>query len=249
MAVRLKEPPIVEVVCGFLFPSLPIDALLIGKYWAARAKDYPRKALQPALAEQPLILFEGVAPLRGWLIDARDEYVLQLQHDRVYLNWRKRGNAYPHFSGDKGVLRRALEEYDRFSEFSKEDVNAVPIATSIEVQKLDQLEQPTHWKDFEDLGNVLPIVQSLRAVAMTREPLLAVRLNEVRDGCQVHIEIRSGSHPQQFTPTIQLDTRVSRSVSPGDDLQEGFASLNDIANETFFGLLAENALNRFGGPA
>ena len=117
VALRLKDPPIVEVVCGFFFPALAgLDPILIGKYWAEHkeAHGYPKRQLQPPVADRPgFFLGDGVGPLRSWLVSGTDEYLLQIQPDRFYFNWRKREGAYPHFNDyepTKGVLSRSLLE-------------------------------------------------------------------------------------------------------------------------------------------
>ncbi len=116
---RLKDPPIVEVVCGFFFSPLPgLDPLMVGKYWAEQKEKsgYKNRQLQPPVTDRPGLTFaDGVAPVRSMLISDTDEYVLQIQPDRFYFNWRRReGHHYPHFNDYKegeGVLTKGLREF------------------------------------------------------------------------------------------------------------------------------------------
>ena len=107
---------------------------------------------------------DGVGPLRAWLVSTPDDYVLQIQPDRFYFNWRKREGAYPHF-GDyeptKGVLSRSLSELAELGDFTLGALGQKPKPTQLELAKIDFLVSPKHWSDHADLAKVLPVLGRL----------------------------------------------------------------------------------------
>lgn len=80
------------------------------------AGDYPDRQEQPPLSPSPsgeqqpifpamMFGFGGVTP-RLWAVNNELGYVLQLQQDRLILNWRAGGAPYPHYD----VLKREFTE-------------------------------------------------------------------------------------------------------------------------------------------
>ncbi len=249
LARRLKDPPIVEVVCGFFFSQLELDAIVVGKYWSERKEDqgYGRHQLQPAVSDRPgLSLSEGIGPLRCWLIKDTDEYVLQIQADRFYFNWRKRQGGYPHFAdhdGADGVLTKSIREFEEFKEFCASVLKQEPTPTRFELTKVDLLVSPGHWKDYADLTIVLPSLGKLPQIA--DEPSLSISLGGQRDGFQVHFGLTNVVLAEDMSAAVKIETRVSAAAS--SDIRATMSAMNETANQIFFGMLNETALRRFGG--
>ena len=146
VAPRLKDPPILEVVCGFFFPALAgLDPILVGKYWAEQKEKhgFPNRQLHGPVVERPgFLVAEGVGPLRSWLVSASEEYVLQIQPDRFYFNWRKREAQYPHFNDygeTKGVLSQSLAEFDQLGAFARDVLGEAPKPVQLQLAKTDLL--------------------------------------------------------------------------------------------------------------
>lgn len=231
---HLRQPPIVEVVCGFVFePVAGLDAVATGLYWHRCRPEYPTKQIQPAVGG-PAIGF-GVAPMRTWLISKDGDHVLQVQQDRFYFNWKRVGNGeYPHFNtyGDrKGVLDRSLEEFDGFARFCESELGRRPVTRSLELAKVDRLDHGKHWRDLADLGVALPAVASVGAVASSAQPVIQVSMFEERGDREVHVSVSNAIVTEAFTRAVQMETRVvARSFR---DQRETFASLNVLANDLF----------------
>ncbi len=245
---HLREPPIVEVVCGFVFePVAGLDAVATGLYWHGRRPEYPTKQLQPAVGG-PAIGF-GVAPMRTWLISKGGDHVLQVQQDRFYFNWKRVGDGeYPHFNtyGDrKGVLDRCLEEFEGFASFCESELGRRPLTRSLELAKVDRLDHGKHWSDLADLGIALPAVAAVRGVTASAQPVIQVTMFEERGDREVHVSVSNAIMTETFTRAVQIETRVvARSFR---DQRETFGSLNALANELFFKLVPESEAARFGG--
>lgn len=256
LAPRLKDPPIVEVVCGFFFPALPgLDPLFVGKYWAEvkERAGFRRGPLQPAVSDRPGIIFgDGVGPLRSWLVSETDEYVLQIQADRVYFNWRRRQGEYPHFrnDGDKeGVLTKSLRELAELSAFCEKSLGVKPAPVRLELAKIDQLVQGKHYKDFSDLAKLIPLVLPIAKIAKSAEPIVNLNVIEGRDGHEVLFQMTNAALGPGGQPSVQLETRTSAPCE-GDELADRFTAMNDVVNEVFFGMIddAASGWTRFGGP-
>jgi uncharacterized protein (TIGR04255 family) len=252
VAARLKDPPIIEVVCGFFFaPLAGLDPLLVGKYWSEhKEKDgYRERQLHPAVSDRPgLSVSDNLGPLRCWLIKETDDYVLQIQPDRFYFNWRKREGGYPHFTdrnGSEGVLTKSLREFDQFARFcaSEPALKQTPKPLRFELAKIDLLVSPAHWKDYADLATVVPMLGKLPKI--TDEPTVNLSLVGQRDGYQVQFGLTNVVLAADMSPALKIETRVTASASP--DPRATLASMNASANDVFFGTVSKNEFHRFGG--
>ena len=104
------QPPLDEVALDLQFSSLPIKAAELGAFRSLIADEYPYSLDVPPLL--PSFETEGSPPIppfalnvgggllpRSWFISADDEHVVQLQADRLIINWRLRpnGGIYPRY--------------------------------------------------------------------------------------------------------------------------------------------------------
>lgn len=68
-----------------------LDPVLIGAYWQERREEFPGRQLHEALQDPNEIVWSASPLVRVWLLSREGEFVLQMQHDRFYLNWRRGG--------------------------------------------------------------------------------------------------------------------------------------------------------------
>src|SRR5690242_236660 len=107
-----EQPPVVEVASSIQFGSVPgLDAARLGLLWSVFRKEYPRTEQYPPLAHEvetfgaPTVsqISFSVAPMispRCWFTNEKGTRLLQVQHDRFVLNWRKLDKddeVYPHY--------------------------------------------------------------------------------------------------------------------------------------------------------
>lgn len=250
---RLEAPPIVEVMCGVFFAPIPdIDPIFVGGLQQYLGGDYPRHAIQPAVLDAPGAFFsQGMPPLRSWLISASDDWLLQVQPDRFYVNWRRRGTEYPRFSGPRGVLERALSEIARFRQLCRDHLRTEIAASAVEVAKVDVIIEGVHWRDIEELGRVVPLIGNL--TRFSRPPNLELGVNIVdRDtvgGSRVvGLSLSTETvFEDRLARAVKIETRCTQPLTGQDPdaLRAGFEKLNTTANAAFFGLIAEAELGRF----
>jgi uncharacterized protein (TIGR04255 family) len=252
LAHRLKDPPIIEVVCGFFFPPVAgLDPLVVGKYWAEKKdrEGYHERQLHPAVSDRPGIsVSETPGPFRCWLIKDTDDYILQIQPDRFYFNWRKRTSGYPHFTsrdGSEGVLTKSLREFQEFSTFCEAEPSLKQALKPLrlELAKVDLLVNPTHWRDYSDLTLVVPMLGNLPPI--TDDPTLNLSLVGQRDGFLVQFGLTNFALAPDMSQAVKLETTVTAAVS--GDPHATLTSMNDTANKVFFGTLSKTEFHRFGG--
>lgn len=249
---QLVAPPIAEVVCGFSFAPFPdLDPVVAGKFWSAHMREaFPRTQVHQAIASSPgLSFFEGVGPLRTWLLSEDDEYLVQIQADRFYFNWRRRSAAYPRFHtrGDQpGVLERGLEYFALFQKFCADHFERRPAIDGIELSKIDLLEQGTHWKDTPDLGACVPVIGHICKLAKSDSPSINLRFFETRGEIEVNVLLTNAILLASARPVLQVEIRARRPASD-EGLVHGFTQLNATVNDIFFDTIVGPDLQRFGG--
>jgi len=242
---ELRHPPIVEVVCGVVFEAVPeLDALMLGVYWDRRQHDFPKRQIHPALSDETSFAI-GVVPMRAFLISADDQFLLQLQHDRFFMNWRATGQDYPRFSeehGPHGLLSRMEAELEKFRHFVREKCERELVPKRIEFSKIDLLEKGRHWKDVGDLANLLPVTGVFQEVQRTDDRDVNLRfVDRGADGTVVvHIATLTDAGNAQ---ALRIEARFV--ADPKPSVREAFHRGNRILNDVFFKLIPD-AGRRFG---
>ncbi len=245
----LENPPIFEVVCGVIFDELPaLDPLRVGLFWAAHPERYTSHELHPPIRDEAgLQTFSGVGPVRSWLVGPTEEYVLQIQPDRLYFNWRRRGNTYPRFNtyeDRRGVLDRMLEELGLVRSFCLESIGAAPEVRAIELAKIDMLD----FVDFDELERLVPAMKAAKGLAQSELPDVRIMLKETIDEVTLRTNL-STALSTDLVPTLRCDILARKRLASEDDLRDGFRGLNAVLNRTFEQLLSQEALARFSKPA
>ena len=133
-----ERPPVAEVTLSVQFD--PLDALHaahIGRIWDRWADSYPRHEEHDELGPMPdevtaVPLEAGVVfkitdstPLpRTWFLDGVGEHIVQVQRDRLVLNWRRQDNGgYPHYTELLPQFRTVFETFEGFA--SEHDLGRV----------------------------------------------------------------------------------------------------------------------------
>lgn len=239
---RLNNPPINEVICGFVFDALPLTTLDMGVYWEQRRADFPRHELHPPLLDQATIHLGTVLDARVWLVGTDEQFLVQLQNDRFYVNWRRKGEEYPRFSsseGRVGLKDRAIEEFRRFSRFAVSRTGHALTPTTLELTKIDVMDREIAYSDMQDLQSLVPVTQVFNAISLTDPQQLQLRLSEGEGETSTQIAV------VMDTKRIRIETR--HLFLHSGDMEADFIHANERVNEVFFGLVDTK---RFGveGP-
>ncbi len=247
---HLSDPPIEEVVCGVVFdPIAELDALEQGVYWNSVSDRFPNKQVQPVLLDAGQGMFvQGVPPIRSWLISEDDDFLVQIQQDRFYMNWRKRGGAYPRFRDhgeDRGLCSRTLEEFERFKAFLANRFRISPEVKRIELQKQDLLLRPKHWSSLQDLSKILPVVGTFADVQTTEHAGFNLRMAEPDAPGHTTLQIATRMDPEGKPDAVRLDFHYGEEFT-GEDIRGAFRSANTRLNRVFSRIFTSAAWPRFG---
>jgi uncharacterized protein (TIGR04255 family) len=106
----------VEVVLGIQFlPLAGFSAPYYGVFWQRIKHDFPQMQVQQPIITPQLIEADGGLPVRVWFLNENGDHLLQLQGDRLILNWRKIGaSAYPRYETMKPHLLALWETFVAF---------------------------------------------------------------------------------------------------------------------------------------
>lgn len=252
----LANPPIVEVVCGVYFEEIPeLDLLMLGKFWSEVATEYPNRSVLPAVRDDGFVL-ASVPPLRGLMFSADKAFLLQVQTDRFYFNWRREtfDAEYPRFSdrsGKPGVGVRAFRAFERFSAFCRQTIGREPKPVGIELAKVDVVVKGRHWSDFADLCSLLPWLATFHGFSQSATPEFSVRFSERRGTGKLAVAMTLGAHPTPAgaanAPAVKLESKLTRSIG-SDAIVEAFASANSELNQVFATLVPDpERTKRFDG--
>jgi len=236
---KFKKPPVVEAFCGISFQELyGLHAPQLGELWNAIRRDYPKIDTQPPIAPAPppnssqQIIFQIGAPtqFRTWFMNDDNSILLQIQRDRLILNWRKSDDSsiYPSYT----VLRRRFEKaLNTFSTFiGKQNIGTLQL-TGIEFGYVNLITLPRELTSIENFNEVFPILifDKKSGILQSLSALNFQARFELPEKGQLHASIFSAQKPTDGSPALRFDL-VSRWFSP-QMLQSDMLPWLDMAHE------------------
>lgn len=162
------QPPVDEVALSLQFaPIAGFSVPHFGLFWEKVRNEYPRFETQPpianvteqfgsgaAIGRQVGLAFVTVPEIRCWYLDQSGSRLIQVQHDRFVLNWRKviGTESYPRYP----VLRERLqEEWGRFCDFLRDEKLDRPKINQCEVLYVNNIEYEKGWSGYGELDKVI----------------------------------------------------------------------------------------------
>jgi len=191
-----NRPPVVEVAISVHFDELGgFKPLHFGLLWERLRDRYPKTEFYPAVgptielfdtkgAPNVAFRFDTNLPVgRCWYLNESGTELLQVQPDRVTLNWRKldKDIDYPHYNNLKVRFQRELALVLAF--FEEHSLGTFQ-PLQCELTYVNHLLQGDGWDSPKDLGQVV----SLWSGGTSEEFLPAVE--DVRFSCQYRMEER-----------------------------------------------------------
>jgi uncharacterized protein (TIGR04255 family) len=239
------KPPVVEVASSIQFGTIPgLDAARLGLLWTTFRREYPHTEQQPPLAHEiesfgaPALsqisfsVGQMISP-RCWFKNEKGTRLLQVQHDRFVLNWRKLDiddEEYPHYFN---VLRPALErEYARFEGFLREEVLPAPVPDQAELTFVNHIPagEPKGQRETaarftrlwsgEPRGGTLPAAEDL--LFASRYVMRDERGSPVG---RLHVNLQSSYRTSDGTPLYVLQL-TARGAPQGEGLAGALAFLD-----------------------
>lgn len=152
---ELRHPPVIEAVLGIQF--LPLATWSIphfGLFWQRVRSTYPRFQVQGPILAPESVAAGTLFGARLWFIDESDQRVLQVQNDRIVINWRRRGeSSYPRYR----VMRSEMESlWPRFLQFLEEEDIGSPQVVRCEYTYFNHIDIPTLVSGDDPFDELFP---------------------------------------------------------------------------------------------
>lgn len=146
---EFENPPLDEVILGIQFdPISGFNSFAAYQIWEHLKNELPRIEEQPLLTPQfetfggnptqnglKLQFGSGQPSSRFWFISQDENHLVQLQHDRILLNWRKRSedDSYPRFENIRDIFSKNIsdisnviqENYDQILQINQAEVTYI----------------------------------------------------------------------------------------------------------------------------
>lgn len=121
---RFRKPPVSEVALGVQFPSI-LNPVHLGLYYQKVKARFPKIEMHsPVLpvfetfgtsgAFGTQFAFTQALQPRMWFVSDDEHFLIQIQSDRLLVNWRSGAQhaPYPHFDAVQAVFTEALDELE-----------------------------------------------------------------------------------------------------------------------------------------
>ena len=156
--ISFENPPVAEVSFGLFFtPLANFRAAHFGLFWSRVREQFIETADKPVVADlTPEIQSGEWFPLpRVWLIHSDKQYLLQLQANRFYFNWRRVSPEVPYPTFAK-LEPQFIAYVEQFSKFVKdESLGAIDIA-GCDLTYVNQIPSGAGWTRYEDIHEIFP---------------------------------------------------------------------------------------------
>jgi uncharacterized protein (TIGR04255 family) len=126
---EFANEPLHEVAVGVLFERLDgFRQAHFGRFWSLIADEYPgtvdRERIESGV--EPLVpgpirrslgfkLIESAPTDRAWFVSADNTRLIQLQDDRLLVNWRRAGSEYPRFEAIRDEFEARFVQFGRLA--------------------------------------------------------------------------------------------------------------------------------------
>lgn len=206
-----RNPPVIEVVCGLRFQPLePFKIPHIGLFWTKVLSDFPNCEHAPPLSFGPETFdpSSGLPIPRIWLINEKDNRLIQIQKDAFLYNWRKRSEdePYPRY---KSIIRPFKKYLNDFSKFLKEHKISPIVPIDCELTYINHITVEHGWKPGSQVGKFLPDVwwRARRGRFLPRPATIVwrARVPLPEDNGQLIIKLEQGTRKIDNVPILKLE--------------------------------------------
>jgi uncharacterized protein (TIGR04255 family) len=250
-----KSPPVTEVVLSVQFAATPLFRNVhAGLYWNEIRDEYPVVSEQAPIG--PAFETFGATPMltstfqvqtvlvppmaRHWFETADGEHLVQLQHDRILHNWRKRSPEmeYPRY---ESLRAKFMNEVDRLSAlFKREGVGEIR-PNQCEVTYINTIASAGGGNPHEHLGRITPLwtgnlsEPSFAAPETTTiQTRYVLRKDDAPYG-RVYVIFTPALRTTDLSPVVQLEI-TTRAKPDEESVAAAFALLDeerDVIVRTF----------------
>lgn len=231
-----QRPPVIEVAVGVHFLQLPglntVALLRLVDQWRDRYPKVLEQVLLPPLPPMGATSGSGfllefgshATPVRLWALNEDDSLLIQVQHDRLLVNWRKQSDGtYPRYSALRRELTAIWSEFERH--IAADPKLGVLRPTAAEVTFLNRLHANTAAEVIEALSPTFyPDSHVATRLQIDRQ------LGNPDDGKPHGRQTISLSHPIDGQQSLQLEIASVVAIDGGPPTLDVMSAL-DFAHE------------------
>ncbi len=252
MPLSFENPPINEVSLGFWFdqPLATLRSEHLGLFWAQVRKNYPIvQQAAPLFAHNPP---EGLLnPLQGneifpmpryWLMQAPvGGYLIQIQRNAFFVNWRRGGAEYQRFDGIKQEFDRRFAEFQAFV-LGELDAPA-PAPRVCDLNYINLIEKDDFWSGWRDTAKVI------KNFAVANAPDAECSFNQVAlypvgNGITMTVTTKNGSRAETGNEVLVLDLKAQGALEHGTTTTEWFTHAHDEVHSALLSVTTEEVRKR-----
>jgi uncharacterized protein (TIGR04255 family) len=249
------RPPVIEVAVGVHFLRLPgLNTVglvrLVDDLWRSR---YPRTVEQPLSpplsppGRGPMLAFQlqaGSPPIRLWSLTEDESMLIQVQHDRLLLNWRKvkDDDPYPRYKRLRGDFAEVWQEFSSYvgdhdyygvlqpSVAEVSFFNRVPMGSATEIPTFVKALNP-EWSLSGQIATAYQLEREITDLLSAGHQNIALNYRPENEHTQLEISTR-----------IEVDTATGETSEVLDSLD----TAHRIGVLTFDAVTTENAHSAWG---
>lgn len=159
---KYSKAPVSEVICGIVFkePILSEDNYLL-KFISSVVDQFPKTTVLGPLADESLIGYQlttEVNPIKSGpilhrLTSSNNNWLIQIQSDKFYLNWLRPDNVNP---GKYPGFSKIFEEFSGYVSRIFKDLNID--TKDVQAYELTYLDRISWQKEISNLGEIDKII-------------------------------------------------------------------------------------------
>lgn len=259
---NFDKPPVDEVAIGMHFAPIPgFNDVHVFQYWNDRKDRYPSIEQKDRLhflegdPSQPLspipatrvFAIQNPGSQRTWLSTADETYLLQIQNDAFYQNWRRRTDPYPNF---ENIVQRFLTAWNEYQDHTAGAALETPRVTVVEVSyinwipdiEMSQFLRASRLVDLSGRGvAVSPEHQVIQAVYPIR--VSGIPVGRLVVDCQPAYR----GTADDWAAGCQFNLTVRRRIAQGEQWSESILfESEEVIVQAFFDLTTDYAHLHWG---
>lgn len=238
---NFENPPVVEVAISLQFKQLRgLKPAHFGLFWQRLRTDNfeaieEHVELEPEFedfdlsrAAKPGIkiqTFDTPPPVRLWFLNGSRDRLVQVQRDRLIVNWRKGGQAstYPRYPA---IIQSFRDTLEKFKQFLDEEKLGEVEPNQCEVTYVNHIESGAVWKAHGQLNRVFTLWSGYFSDGYLREPedaSFGARFRMLDEANfpvgRLHVECQPAHRTADQKPIFIL-TLTARGRPPADQLDD-----------------------------
>jgi uncharacterized protein (TIGR04255 family) len=235
--VTFERPPLVEVSFAVMFQRLTaFTTAHFGLFWHERKSEFPETADKAPLGILPadIVPREWFPPARVWFVHRDKQLLMQLQVDRLLLNWRRvtPDIAYPRF---ERLLPTFMEQVTKFGRFVEDQGLGQLQPMACELSYVNHVIADDKWSGLNALGKVFVDVDWKPATHRPQKPIgVAWQATWPAGPVNIRADVKTAQTPEaKEMAVIEVKAEASAPVTSLDAVAHWFQQANPAAVDAF----------------